>query len=197
MYVNPWHFSFSCEIVTSSRLLIKIPLIVQSEEQSSDSSITDWFWSGPVPLVRVDWSVVTCSKIHGTFLLHIFSQFRVKCDLSVHLDVMSHFVKGPVTIEFQSALNTTYEISNFLHISDVVLLTRNLVSDLNSVLIYGQRSDFLKRNSARDKDHSSSSNLLAIGTFYTRTSNPRIESHMCVQRRRRSTNILEELQMIL
>ena len=79
--------------------------------------------------------------------------------------MISHFVNGPVTIEFQSVLNTSYEISNCIHISDVVSLTRDLVSDLNSVLIRGQLSDFSERNSEQDKDNSSSSELLAIGIF--------------------------------
>ena len=141
------------------------PLVVKSEDCSLDCDSTDWYWSGPVPIVRVDWSVVTGNKINGMVLLRLFSQFRVKCDLSVHLDVISHFVNDPVTIEFQSVLNTNYEISNGLHISDVVSLTRDLVTDLNSVLICGQLSDFSERTSKQDEDNSCSSELLAISIF--------------------------------
>ena len=61
------------------------PLIVKSEESSSDFDITARYWSGPIPLVRVDWSTATSSKINGTFLVRFYGFARIKCDHSVHV----------------------------------------------------------------------------------------------------------------
>ena len=106
-------------------------------------------------------------------------------------------MNGFVTIEFQSVLNTNYEISNGLHISDVVSLTRDLVTDLNSVLIHGQLSDFSERTSKQDEDNSCSSELLATGTFFSRPSISMHESNIPTQRRRRSPSIIEEFRLIM
>ena len=66
-----------------------------------------------------------------------FTSFRNKCDVSVHLDTCGYFFGSAVHFEFQTILDTSYEICNFLRTSDVVGLLQLVVSDLAAMLRVG------------------------------------------------------------
>ena len=69
--------------------------------------------------------------------IQFFALNRIKCDYSVHLDTCSYFVGTPVHFEFQTILNMSYEICNFLRTRDMVVLLKLVVGGLAAMLRVG------------------------------------------------------------
>ena len=92
---------------------------------------------GPAPMDVPGWTPVTSRKICHVQNIHFFTLFRNKCNFSVHLDTCSYFVGSPVHFEFQTILNMSYEICNFLRTRDMVELLKLVAGSLAAMLRVG------------------------------------------------------------